>query len=281
MAIFGADFQRAKSEWLYPRDVQQSLWRGLVCFVVLAILDVLLQTLGGIASYFILFWDGSRQLFVDMGTTAPEFMKASVIGITPSAVLVVIAAVYFAQFGLRNRQGKLPLQFPELGFWGWVTVIVGFCILMWMVFIGTFVILGIDPETYSPAGGLKDGQSASGLVEKTIADLANQPWLFALALPGVILGAPVTEELIFRGALFSAIVNTRLGRVGAVLISSALWALIHLSAAPWLYVGVIFIMGLVLGVLLLRFGSLWVTIACHAAWNMFNSLVIFGVGTHS
>lgn len=281
MALFGADFKRAKTDWLYPREVQQTLWRGLLWFVVLAVLDGVLQTAGGVASYFAIFRNGFQQFLNDMSTGSPAFMKASIIGITPAAVLVVILALYFAQFGMSNRMGKLPLRMPQLRFFGWVALIAGFCILMWLVFIGAFLVLGIDPETYSPAGGLNDGHSASGLVEKTIADLSKEPWLFALALPGIILGAPVTEELIFRGALFSALVNSRLGRVGAVVISSVLWALIHLSAAPRLYVGVIFIMGLVLGVLLLRFGSLWVTIACHAAWNTFNSVAIFGIGVHS
>lgn len=281
MALFGADFQRAWSDWLYPREVQQTFWRGVLWFAVLAILDGVLQMLGAIVSYLVIFRNGSQRFLIDMSEGSIAFMKASIIGITPAAVLIIILALYFAQFGMSNRMGKLPLRMPQLGIFGWVALVVGFCILMWLVFIGTFLISGINPESYSPAGGLNDGNSASGLVEKTIADLSKEPWLFALALPGIILGAPVTEELIFRGALFSALVNSRVGRFGAVLISSALWALIHLSAAPWLYVGVIFIMGLVLGVLLLRFGSLWVTIACHASWNLVNSLAIFGIGTHS
>jgi uncharacterized protein len=63
---------------------------------------------------------------------------------------------------------------------------------------------------------------------------------------------------------------------GAVVITAALWAVVHGASAPWLFVFVIFIMGLLLGWLLLRFGSLWVTIVVHAAWNGFSSLAIFG-----
>ena len=44
---------------------------------------------------------------------------------------------------------------------------------------------------------------------------------------------------------------------------------------PWLAVGIIFVMGLVLGALLIRFGSLWVTMACHGIWNGVYALMIF------
>jgi membrane protease YdiL (CAAX protease family) len=63
--------------------------------------------------------------------------------------------------------------------------------------------------------------------------------------------------------------------MGATLVTSTVWALLH-ATEPWLSVGLIFMMGLVFGFLLVRFGSLWVTIACHAAWNAIYSIVIFG-----
>ena len=100
--------------------------------------------------------------------------------------------------------------------------------------------------------------------------------MFALALPGIILGAPLAEELIFRGPLFAALRTTWIGKTGAVVLTAAGWSLIHGASAPWLFVGIIFVMGLVLGLLLLRFGSLWVTIVCHCVWNSLSSLAIFG-----
>ena len=60
---------------------------------------------------------------------------------------------------------------------------------------------------------------------------------------------------------------------GATLITSALWSLLHITE-PWLAVGIIFMMGLALGALLIRFGSLWVTMVCHGIWNGMYSLFI-------
>jgi membrane protease YdiL (CAAX protease family) len=65
---------------------------------------------------------------------------------------------------------------------------------------------------------------------------------------------------------------------GATLVTSAAWALLHMSE-PWLSVGLIFVMGLVLGWIMYRFGSLWVAMACHGAWNGIYSLIVFaGLG---
>ncbi len=82
--------------------------------------------------------------------------------------------------------------------------------------------------------------------------------------------------MIFRGALFSALRHSWVGKTGAVVITAAAWAVIHAMGAPWLFVFIIFIMGLCLGWLLLRFGSLTLTIICHACWNLVSSLAIFG-----
>jgi membrane protease YdiL (CAAX protease family) len=113
------------------------------------------------------------------------------------------------------------------------------------------------------------------MVKEAMFDLANEPLLFWLAFPAVALGAPLAEEFVFRGQLFAALAQSRAGYSGATLITSALWSLLHITE-PWLAVGIIFMMGLALGTLLIRFGSLWVTMACHGIWNGLYSLAIFG-----
>ena len=120
--------------------------------------------------------------------------------------------------------------------------------------------------------------NSAGLVEKAVSSLATERGLFIFALPGTVLGAPLVEEILFRGILFAGLVNTKLGRVGTVIVTSALWAGAHLGAAPLLFGVIIFCMGLALGTLLLRFGSLWVTIACHTLWNLISTLVLFQIG---
>lgn len=289
MAIFGADFKRARREWLYPTEVMQRPLRASLFFILIFLISAILQTAAGFIIYYA--WHGAYTMselsnanagfLLWLPSDQELFVKASIIGLFPSAIFILFVALFFARFGLPQRMGKLPLRLPKLGWLGWIVVVLGFGAIMLGIFSGTFAALGIDPETYSPSGaGLGNDKSSAGLIEKTMAALAKDPILFALALPSVVLAAPLTEEIMFRGALFSGIASSRLGRTGAVLITAALWALAHATGAPWLFVGVLFMMGIALGLLLLRFGSLWVTIACHASWNALSSLGLFGAGTH-
>ena len=289
MAVFGSDFKRARREWLYPSEVMQRPWRASLLFILLFVVSAILQTAAGFMIYYV--WHGAfamseisnakAGLSLWLPSDQDLFVKASIIGLFPSAILILFIALFFAKFGLPHGIGKLPLRLPQLGWLGWIVVVFGFGLIMLGIFSGTFAALGIDPETYSPSGGgLVDDKSSAGVIEKTMAALAKDPILFALALPSVVLAAPLTEEIMFRGALFSGIATSRLGRTGAVLITAALWALAHAGGAPWLFVAVLFMMGIALGLLLLRFGSLWVTIACHASWNALSSVGLFGAGTH-
>jgi membrane protease YdiL (CAAX protease family) len=79
------------------------------------------------------------------------------------------------------------------------------------------------------------------------------------------IGAPLSEELIYRGFLLSALARTRLGFWGAALVVTAVWTALH-DYSAFGVVGV-FMMGPVLSWLLWRTGSLRVTIFCHALNN--------------
>ena len=99
-----------------------------------------------------------------------------------------------------------------------------------------------------------------------------------MTLPSLIIGAPLGEELVFRGQMFVALSQTRIGFPGASLLTSAGWAALHWTGNP-MVVALLFCMGLVLCFLLRRFGSLWVTMACHAAWNASTAFFIFAAGS--
>jgi uncharacterized protein len=89
---------------------------------------------------------------------------------------------------------------------------------------------------------------------------------WALAAAVIAIGAPLSEELLFRGFLLSSLADTRLGFWGAALIATGLWTAMH---AGYSVMGIIevFAIGLVLSWLLWRTGSLRVAIFCHALYN--------------
>ncbi len=88
-------------------------------------------------------------------------------------------------------------------------------------------------------------------------------WLYALA---IVIGAPLSEELLFRGFLQSALAQTRLGFAGAALVSTLGWTALH---AGYSSLGLIevFVAGLFFSWLLWRTGNLWVPIVAHAFYN--------------
>ena len=278
VAFFGPDFIAARKGALYhSQNGQHPLLAVVFAVVLFAIYSILQVVMGSVVHLGLYGSFPALQSLVPSGTELTDpfvrVMKCMIIGILPAAILATAASWWLAKAWNKTGDRGIPLHFPALGFGGWLVLIVGFVIVMALVFNLTFVILGIDPKDYMPsAGGIDDGGASAGLMEKIIADMADEPLLFVLALPGIAIGAPLLEEFLFRGPLFSCLHGTWLGAPGAVLVTAASWALVHGSTAPWLFVGILFIMGLLLGAALLRFGSLWVTIILHSLWNGLVSL---------
>jgi sodium transport system permease protein len=102
--------------------------------------------------------------------------------------------------------------------------------------------------------------------EEMSAYVAANPMRSAL-LFGVL--PAVCEELFFRGFVLSGLTSALRGRgasVRAVVLTSALFAVFHIFPEKWLPT---FLMGLVLGFLAVRTGSIWPGMIAHAANNTF------------
>ncbi len=85
-------------------------------------------------------------------------------------------------------------------------------------------------------------------------------------LPVIAIGAPLSEELLFRGFVFSGLAKTRLGFWGTALLTTILWTALHAGYSAYGLIEVLGI-GLYFSWLLIRTGSVWVTILCHALYN--------------
>lgn len=88
-------------------------------------------------------------------------------------------------------------------------------------------------------------------------------WGGVSALVALVLVAPVTEELLFRGWLLRDL-NDAYGRGPALLWSSFLFGLVHFGFSAVIYAT---LAGLVLGAVALRTGSTLASIAMHAGVN--------------
>ena len=111
-----------------------------------------------------------------------------------------------------------------------------------------------------------------------LSDLQS-PFGLALLMVSVVIVAPVTEEILYRGVLQSWMIHLlgRPHRIAAVMMVAAAFSLVHLSAAPWQVLPALFVLGLMLGWLYETTGSLWPGIAVHALFNLTNVLAMLAM----
>ncbi|MEO1207870.1 MAG: CPBP family intramembrane glutamic endopeptidase [Pseudomonadota bacterium] len=244
------------------RYVAASEWRGVTAF--LATLGVFGVSAGvgivvalGIERLTGWAWFALPQNVDHASANGPYgFFLVSQMGLQIVSVLLIlwIAGRYGAK-----RADVLALKPVEGGAW---TYFKAFGVVLLVSMAYSWLVYAIAPDTI-----LQDVKPYMGMLRSDAA------WLLAVI---VIIGAPLSEELLFRGFLLSALAKTPLGFVGASIISTGLWAVLH---AQYSVAGLIavFVLGLAFCWLLWRTGSLWVPIVCHGLYNATVLLVVWGM----
>ena len=115
-------------------------------------------------------------------------------------------------------------------------------------------------------------QKKSDFMENIVASDETNVFLLSLA---VVIMAPLFEEVLFRGFVFKGLEKSPVGVVGAVLIPSLIWAVMHLQYEPF-FMGIIFVLGILLGYARHVTKSLWVPIAMHTLNNGLAMLGAYG-----
>lgn len=169
------------------------------------------------------------------------------LAILVSAPFIIGLSVLFAKIrsGMTVRRYLClhPIRWPELAKWS----------LAFVVFLGCCYGLGV----------LLGGPVISEFVTKMYQSARFVPLLW-LAL---VVAAPLAEELLFRGFMFYGIERSQVGTVGAVVICSLTWTLLHLQYN--LYgLGMIFASGILLGIARARTKSVYIPIVMHALQNL-------------
>lgn len=98
-----------------------------------------------------------------------------------------------------------------------------------------------------------------------------QPWVLPLALVQAAVLAPLAEEFLYRGVLMTSLLKG-FGVVGAIVLSSAIFASMHLPLEPQAFLP-LFFLGMGLAYVAYRTRSLVAPIVMHA---LFNALMILG-----
>lgn len=100
---------------------------------------------------------------------------------------------------------------------------------------------------------------------------SSSPWTLAAALVLASVVAPLAEEFTYRGVLMMSLLRP-LGGAGAIAVSSAVFALVHLLIEPQAILA-LFLLGLALGYITYRTRSLVAAVSAHSA---FNTLMVLG-----
>lgn len=212
-------------------------WRPLTAFGVTA--TILALTLLGVS----LLW-----LLTPLKALDGNKMTLALI-VTPIQQVLMIALTWAAAMCYGAKASKLmALGPPAQGLRAYVVSV--------LVFVAGVAAMGFIIHFISPDSNKGDIASFQEM-------FASPWWPVALLMVGV--GAPISEELLFRGFLFPAIAQTRIGLWGAAVLTSAVWAAIHFYSSFGMVQ--VFVIGMLLSWILVRTGSLRVTMFCHALYN--------------
>lgn len=133
----------------------------------------------------------------------------------------------------------------------------------------TTIFLSIEGFVLSKMG------AAGGYQPDPMLVVGGAAGLLAWLIGGCIAG-PLVEEFVVRGFLFRGWSQSSLGPIGAIVLTSAVWAMNH-TQYDWFGRLLIFAFGLVLGYLRWTSNSTWPTVVAHSACNTF---ILFTLGRY-
>src|SRR6056297_908275 len=184
---------------------------------------------------------------------APYFVTSLAISGLPLTVIAIVAGYFSAKRHKQSIALRLGLHRPSLPWSSWTLLLLGsvfvFHIAVGLVWLVEQVIPGDD--------------SLLRLYENI-----STPWAFVLiAVVGIVPG--ISEELFFRGFVQRRLLH-RYSPVTAIGITTILFALLHVTPHG---IALASVMGVWLGVIAWRTGSIWPSVVCHAfvnsAWNVY------------
>jgi len=190
--------------------------------------------------------------FIDSVESDAFLLSISVIG----SALIVLPLV----FGIAKlKKGSILKEYFALRLFSWKT---------FGVWLGILILLLIFESYAIEALGAKETPSFMTNIEyPTVSSI----WLLVFA---VTLMAPLIEEVVFRGFLLKGFSNSFMGIYGAIILTSALWAVIHLQY-ELAYVSVIFVVGLVFGYARVKTNSIFVPMMMHFFMNLVAMMGLF------
>ena len=105
----------------------------------------------------------------------------------------------------------------------------------------------------------------------------NDIWSFLIIIINVVIVAPVIEEMIFRGLLLWGLEEKYKSIILPIILSSLIFTVIH--STPFLFIQ-IFLIGIILGYLSIKFNSILPGIILHSV-NNFSTLLLLNLNKNN
>lgn len=201
-----------------------------------------------------------------MDIASAKTLLSSGLTISLSVVMglpAVLLAIWFATRTARTTFADyLALRWPS-----WKMLVIGVVALIVLIF-------GWD--LLAQAVGRDVAPGFMGEVLKS-ARADGALWLLVIAF---CVAAPITEEFFVRGFLYKGWSESFMRPLGAVILSSLVWTVMHLQY-DWFFLGEVFSIGLLLGFLRWRGHSTWLTVVIHGINNLAATVQTMWLTGHS
>ena len=164
----------------------------------------------------------------------------------PAAIIGIALIIFFASMRTAlSIKEQLQLHLPK--------------IKSLLLFLGLMILAMMLMESVNSWLDRETPEFMTKVYEST----KNMPLLWI----AVGVAAPFFEEFLFRGFLLENLRHSWLGVAGAIILTSASWAIIHMQYG-WFEIISIFFIGVLLGIAKIKTKSLYVPIAMHMLMNL-------------
>lgn len=179
----------------------------------------------------------------------PVTPVSMVIGQMVTQLVMIAGALAAAGWRGADRRAMLAIRPPAGGLRGYIEAIAAAVLVLGS--FNLFAIYGLRHDSWAD-------------LKPFLPIVRNDLWLMALLMIGV--GAPLSEELLFRGYLQSGLTPSRLGYWGAAVVTTLFWGILH---AGYSAIGMIevLLIGLVFAWSVRRSGSIRPALLIHTVYN--------------
>jgi uncharacterized protein len=194
---------------------------------------------------FIVFWH-SGQFYQVLSTFDGILVTLFILISNPLSIAMVWLAVRLAK---ADAVDYLALRWPSRRY-----LVIGLALLVGLIALSDALLYLSGRDLVTPF------QLQSYTTART------EGWLLPMLFAAIVV-APAGEEVLFRGFLFQGLVRSDRMAWPAIIVISLLWAALHIQY-DWAGMVEIFVIGLLLGWMRWRSGSLLLTFVLHALFNL-------------